>query len=102
MMIAPIFALFASATQLPPIQYRGDATATVEFIDPEAVPALCSALGAPPLRLPRYALACTVGTTIIMPNPCAWPNRSDYRDMLCHELGHKNGWPADHPKEDGR
>jgi antirestriction protein ArdC len=31
-----------------------------------------------------------------MPNPCKWPNHSEYQRMACHELSHVNGWPADH------
>lgn len=31
---------------------------------------------------------------LILPNPCN--NIDDYSLILCHELGHANGWPGDH------
>lgn len=82
----------------PPRRYQGDTTATVELLDPERVPPLCKALGgfSPP---GQYAVACATGRTIVMPNPCRWPNRSDYADLLCHEMAHVNGWPSDHPHD---
>lgn len=36
---------------------------------------------------------------VVMPNPCTYPEASDefsYAHLLCHELGHANGWNADH------
>jgi antirestriction protein ArdC len=31
-----------------------------------------------------------------MPNPCAFPDSDAYAHLLCHELGHANGWPPTH------
>lgn len=33
---------------------------------------------------------------IIVSNPCK--EKGSYAKLLCHELAHMNGWPADHPK----
>lgn len=79
----------------PPVQFQHDAVMTVQFSDPDRVPSLCVALIGQPTP-GTYASACWLGETVIMPNPCRWPNRSDYSDLLCHELGHLNGWPVDH------
>jgi hypothetical protein len=86
-----------SSILIPPVRYQGDRTVVVMFLDPEAVPAQCKAMG-DGLELPAYAQACQKGGLIIMPNPCRWPTRSEYGDLACHELAHANGWPANHPK----
>lgn len=36
------------------------------------------------------------GTIIVVENPCRYPD-DRYARHVCHELGHVNGWPADHP-----
>lgn len=43
-----------------------------------------------------YAVGCTVGSTIYVPNPCRW--RDPYATLLCHEMGHVNGWSAFHER----
>lgn len=88
-------------TSMPPVARRGDARAVVEFIDPRAVGSACvgaqvvvGTYGAP--------LGCTLmwpgRPTVVVPNPCAFP-WDDYAALLCHELGHVNGWT--HAREDG-
>lgn len=84
-------------TTMPPISRRGDARAIVEFIHPEAVASACAGAmvvsgtyGEP--------LACTRmepgRPTVVMPNPCSFPWDA-YAAMLCHEVGHVNGWTHD-------
>lgn len=46
--------------------------------------------------------ACTMSKggnyLVMMPNPCLPAYRSEsYAKLLCHEQGHVNGWPGDHP-----
>jgi hypothetical protein len=48
------------------------------------------------LKAPRGSIACANEGWAIMPNPCAW--RDPYAKMMCHELGHANGWAAGHPR----
>lgn len=78
----------------PPARFQGDASFTLNLVAPERVDDACQQLGAP-----RAARACQRGGLVIFPNPCAWANPSDLRDLLCHELGHVNAWPGDHPKD---
>lgn len=84
----------AEETQRPPRKMQGDARVIVEFVDPEAVEGLCAGGG-------PGALACAKlypgKPTLVMPNPCVFPWEG-YAVMLCHELGHANGW--EHPRED--
>ena len=75
-------------TSRPPLRFQGNARAVLEVIDPDAIEASCIAGG-------PGALACTKmypdRPTVVMPNPCAFPFDS-YAVMLCHEVGHVNGW----------
>lgn len=75
-------------TLRPPLQYQGNARSVIEVIEPEKIEGECFAGG-------PGALACTKmypgRPTIVMPNPCAFPFDS-YAVMLCHEVGHVNGW----------
>lgn len=77
-----------------PHAYRADATVTVVFT--RNVQRECEAIGLRGDHNMTKACSYTVGgkTTIIMPNPC--PERGDYAKLMCHEIGHANGWPADH------
>lgn len=84
-----------SFQQQPPDRYRADGLVAVQFVDPDQIPALCAA--GQDLGAGKVIGACVKGLFMILPNPCAWPNDSDYRQIACHELGHRNGWPASHP-----
>lgn len=81
----------------PPARYQGDRVATVSFLDPKVVDGHCREIGATPAAGLEIK-ACHKAGTIVFPNPCAWPESSDLRDLLCHELGHANGWPGSHPE----
>lgn len=102
-------ALVASCTQQainqvqqPPAEYHGDKLVAVHFVAPELIQQTCGQ------GLEQFANttieACTLspGTpfqTIVMPNPFDWP-ASDlvtWALIFMHELGHANGWPANHP-----
>jgi hypothetical protein len=37
--------------------------------------------------------------SIVLPDPCDEPVWDIYAHRACHELGHFNGWPSDHPGE---
>lgn len=78
----------------PPKRYQGDGSATVLFVvSPDAE---CRRIGA--VTDPGKTIqGCRKGGVIVLSNPCSWPNRSDYADTACHELGHLQGWPGDHP-----
>ncbi len=79
----------------PPERLQGDATTVVQFTHQAGIDASCQSLfGAPPPGMKTNA--CFTGKKIIMPNPCAFPDSDPYAHMLCHELGHVNGWPPNH------
>lgn len=78
----------------PPVRYRGDRSVMVEFVAPDKVEQACGL--AKPVCGYRM-MACRRGNRLIMPNPCAGNHIVEpYGKLLCHELGHANGWPAYH------
>lgn len=75
----------APAVQRPPPEFHGDRDAMVTFTaDPDAA---CRPLSRP---TDRRILACAYHGALIVPNPCT--QTGAYADLLCHELGHANGW----------
>jgi hypothetical protein len=82
-------------TSPPPDRFRGNTHATVQFETPRHINQLCRTKDTPAgSRL--YACIARDGH-IIMPNPCVYPmHPGSYDELLCHELGHINGWPVTH------
>lgn len=76
---------------LPPNRYRDDIRVQVRFT--ESAQAMCGII-----KAPAGSIACAPvgGDLIIAPNPCAW--RDPYAKLMCHEIGHANGWGAEHPR----
>jgi hypothetical protein len=76
---------------IPPQRYQGDTGAVVIFANAASIAAMCGATN---------LIACAGkkdGTPIIaVPNPCLFANSDLYAAILCHEMGHVNGWPAAH------
>jgi hypothetical protein len=77
--------------QRPPAEYQRSRPVLVEFVTPEAVMLRCMQRGA---FLP--SIACADREVITIGNPCAFGGA--YAAILCHELGHANGWPPHHPR----
>jgi hypothetical protein len=73
---------------LPPQRFQGNTAAAVVFTDERTVQRMCPHV--------RMAVGCTVGRTIYVPNPCRWGDA--YATLLCHELGHVNGWSTHHER----
>ena len=92
-------ALAAASTTMfsddrPPDRYRADAAFTIELRDQSGIDRTCHPLfGVPPKGMKTDA--CSTQGRVIMPNPCDYSTET-YARMLCHELGHINGWPLTH------
>lgn len=79
----------------PPERFQSDRTLVIEMRDQAGISGQCQALfGKPPQGMKTNA--CYTGDKLIMPNPCSFPPTDTYAHMLCHELGHANGWPSTH------
>lgn len=74
----------------PPARFQGDVVAGVVFTTEAGVQRMC------PLTGGQVAVGCTVGSTIYAPNPCRWSD--PYAVLVCHELGHVNGWAPAHER----
>jgi hypothetical protein len=64
---------------------KGDNAGPVVFQGPAGIAKACA-----------EALACVRNGVTHLPNPNAY--KDPYAQIVAHELGHKNGWPSDHPK----
>lgn len=84
---------FAPQSQLwPPDEFKSNGAAIVLFTDKAGIDKAC---GAPPAGLIR--LGCegplSDGTPMIaIANPCLFPPDDFFAGLMCHELGHRNGW----------
>lgn len=78
----------------PPARYQGAAFALAQFADTATVLRVC---GGSAHEAGVMVEACVRNSVIIAPNPCQWPGSDTYAQLLCHEMGHVNGWPANHP-----
>jgi hypothetical protein len=79
-------------SDLPPLKYRGDISTTVAFVND-----LNKACGEPPKD--KRWLGCRRGGIVYMPNPCPTGQVEEYAKIMCHEMGHVNGWTRDHPSD---
>lgn len=97
---AAINAASASAPSLysdrtPPVRFQGDATVSLELSDQQGIDRRCHPrFGAPPAGMKTDA--CEMDGRVVAPNPCTYPDSDAYAHLLCHELGHVNGWPRTH------
>jgi hypothetical protein len=78
----------------PPVRFQHDTSATITFTDPPEIARQCHA---PVDETEGCADIGPVHRKIWITNPCRV--REHYAQILCHELGHLNGWPANHPKD---
>lgn len=78
-----------------PARFRGDVTTTVMFTDKYSEE--CIKAG---LKVGGQIQACSLkgpkAAMIIVPNPCK--ARGNYARLLCHEIGHQNGWGGNHER----
>jgi hypothetical protein len=81
---------------MPPLRFRGDKEIRVTFKQQPLIDHACRDFAAP---AGFKRLACThvsvFGSIITMPNPCEF-EFDPYAVLMCHELGHANGWPSTH------
>ncbi len=88
-------ALLSNAT--PPVKYQGNTATVLVTIDDANTEKTC---GVAPEGW--HYMACEyrdkkTGTPIILiPNPCKYDETDEYAHLLCHELGHVNGWNRTH------
>lgn len=74
---------------MPPVRFMGDAGSIVAFVTD-----LNQTCGTPP-KDKKWA-GCRRGDIIYLPNPCPFALKGNYAWRVCHELAHRNGWPAYH------
>lgn len=86
----------AGLVNQPPKTMRDDMASIVAFVKDPAEQ--CATFGVRTAMPGTTVAACTTEDgDLIMPNPCQWPGWDGYARLLCHELGHVNGWTHDNP-----
>lgn len=85
------------ASGRPPKRFQGDVTVTVRYVDD--IGAACKAAGLK--QLPdTITQGCSVlgggKREMLLANPCKQSGRAAI--STCHEIGHINGWPGNHPR----
>lgn len=82
----------------PPARYQHDGTASLTmFVGQKTVNTVCG-------EAPRgwRTMACAFPDTdrkMVLPNPCSAEFAGEsFARLACHELGHLNGWPGNHPR----
>lgn len=75
----------------------GVAASPVEFVKPDQLAFRCAERGAKLMRDPTGNWgSCSDGVMLTVANPCYVEFDGWYARMLCHEMGHANGWAANH------
>lgn len=80
----------------PPVRYRHDNAAYVTFTSQVSRDCYEAGLRGDPDLTNACAVISSEGVALIVPNPCN--ERGSYAQVMCHELGHVNGWPVNHPR----
>jgi hypothetical protein len=80
---------------MPPERFRNASQAHLVIETPAEISRICIAAGAPALPCGYSYVACTIGSTVHMSNPCDHPDER-WAALMCHELAHVQGWPATH------
>jgi lysozyme len=80
----------------PPQRYTKNTSTYVYFATAAQIAVQCSDDGKPDPNIE----ACSSGppNKAVMPNPCIFPAADNYARLLCHEIGHLNGWANNHPR----
>lgn len=81
---------------MPPERFQGDGVAVVLFVSD--VRQYCNSDVPPGYTLIACAKRVDDTPVIVMPNPCPLGEYEFYARIACHELGHTNLWPGDHPE----
>jgi hypothetical protein len=82
-----------SYVKRPPVQFQHPGTYPVKTVATADIAKACAGVSVVGER-PGPVLACYRPPFVILPNFCEWPG--PIADIACHEIGHANGWPADH------
>ena len=82
----------------PPARFQGPTTVILQVTDQRGIDRICHPLfGKPPEGMRTDA--CQTGERVVMPDPCTFPKTDRYAAILCHELGHANGWSSRHERD---
>jgi len=76
---------------MPPERFRANRKVMIQFGGQADIERVC---GKAPCNM--IMLACQPPNLLMLPNPCKYGPSDEFAKLVCHELGHLNGWPATH------
>lgn len=83
-------------TGSPPKRFQKDVKVMVYFQNPNIINRGGGYHNRPFCGSTVFAYSDPDSKTMNLPNPCDYPQTDAYARLICHELGHINGWPAYH------
>ena len=90
-LLLPSFAVAAGWSYFPPPPedgMRDSTSAIIHYVPRSQAETLCKRSD----NDRAQACANPDSRQIIMPNPCEWPLKDGYAELMCREMGHLNGW----------
>lgn len=83
-------------SDMPPVRFQDNNVAVVQFTDQAGIHKYCGT-PEPGFQIIACRRQAENGASVLfMPNPCLTGGLEFYAKIACHELGHVNGWSADH------
>ena len=81
---------------VPPKRFQGEVVVTLVTFAPDRIGSYCHEWGVDRAD----ASGCYIAplNAIAMINPCKASAPGYIGHLLCHEIGHAEGWPAEHPR----
>jgi hypothetical protein len=76
----------------PPLEHRGEVMTLVQFMPRAAIDGHCRKAG---VEAAGDVAACARPGLMVLPDPCLWPTREAYAELVCHETGHSLRWRHD-------
>lgn len=81
---------------MPPERFRGNAASVVVFTDRAGIEAICGKSEPPNIMLACRRAFPNGTPLVVMPNPCLLGESEFFAKIMCHEMGHVNGWTGNH------
>lgn len=82
---------------LPPYRFQQDARVVTVYAAQREIDRRCGKSTVPGVvRIACKRSRLFGGSVLYLPNPCPWGHSETYARWTCHELGHANGWTAEH------
>jgi hypothetical protein len=83
-------------SDMPPARFQGDVGVAVYFTDQSGIEKYCGKASPGHIIIACHRKHINGTSVLFMPNPCLTGGLEQYAKIMCHEIGHANGWSGDH------